>query len=466
MPNVMIGGAAMTKEDEQQSDGPHRRALDLSVLDGLRCLSCLSVVFLHVHYFYGGVFFPSSSWCMQRLYFLPVVGKLFFSVSFHMTIFWLISGFLCQYQLVQLEKRGIIGIRHYGRFLLNRLLRLYPLYASFGLLSFFGGKSQTHLDDKAKCLLPNLLRSLVFAAPLMDALYCVGIGWSAAVDVHGYIAIVLLSAVISNRTRRKYIFLLLYIMSLVIVTSSLLSLDAEALQRLERSNMIGFDTLEPHQRAAVDPEKLMDYGLMYPEVDLDEAEIVAVRALRQDRAEAEYFTSIGRHGSAIFLGCLLYLNLLDRNQRSNHSLWKLAVVVIISYLTKLRYSYTGISLYLLVDVLLSINPDQSPFHFFVYRCLSNRFWTALAPYTYGIYFVHALVIFIRRTEILSAWAAKGGDPCDDYTVMFLLIETTKVATISTLVSVVLHYTIEWPFSYARRRWLKETAIDAKKTKFE
>jgi peptidoglycan/LPS O-acetylase OafA/YrhL len=68
-------------------DGPkNREMMNFAALDGVRCLSCLAVILFHVHFVDGGFFFPSTQSCMQEIRHIPVAGRLFFDVSFHMYV--------------------------------------------------------------------------------------------------------------------------------------------------------------------------------------------------------------------------------------------------------------------------------------------------------------------------------------------------------------------------------------------
>ena len=142
-----------------------------------------------------GVFFPSTEWCMQNIHNIPIAGVLLFNVSAHMTFFWIISGFLCEYQLTKLQESSNGSIR-YGRFLLNRLLRLYPLYLVVALAVC---SEVRRVQQVPLCSTETLGKSLLFIAPLFDASACIAMGWSLSVDVHGYLAIVLLFALLTNK---------------------------------------------------------------------------------------------------------------------------------------------------------------------------------------------------------------------------------------------------------------------------
>jgi hypothetical protein len=72
---------------------------NLAALNGLRCLGSLSVVLFHTLYVFGGLFSPSG--CLQHCRNIPFLSKTVFNISFQMTLLWILSGFLCQYQLLE-----------------------------------------------------------------------------------------------------------------------------------------------------------------------------------------------------------------------------------------------------------------------------------------------------------------------------------------------------------------------------
>mgnify|MGYP003401837996 CR=1 FL=1 len=75
---------------------------DLSVFDGLRCVACLRIVLVHVHFFHSGVYFLSSdpSCTVDKNNYVNVAR------SFQMTLFWCLSGFLHEHQLTVASSGG------------------------------------------------------------------------------------------------------------------------------------------------------------------------------------------------------------------------------------------------------------------------------------------------------------------------------------------------------------------------
>jgi peptidoglycan/LPS O-acetylase OafA/YrhL len=463
------------------ADGPTNRGMmNFAALDGVRCLGCLAVILFHVHFMEGGFFFPSTHSCMQEIRHIPVAGRLLFDVSFHMyvrmtlmrlgleifshfqsfdtirTIFWLISGFLCEHQLSKLKESDRNGVAQYGRFLLNRLLRLYPLYALLAIIVYFDSISNHLLPDDAKCNLPVLVGSLFFFSP-HHASKCALIGWSVSVDVHGYMAIVLLSALVPSTRLRKYVCQAIYALSFLSSAWGWLSLDPKLQLHLEQNGVSGLENIEGYERPRIDLGRVQPIRF-YPDIDFDNPWISThFQAFMRDL----YTTSIHKHGSAMLLGSLLYMNLKDRQGKPQNSLLKVNVAFLILVFTKMRFSFTGISMYLLMDVILTLKADKSRFSAIVLSGLSNRLWSTIAPYTYGIYLTHFSVIMTRTRWLFPKRASlikAGGDPCDDYNLPFILTETVKVFVIALLISIALHYTIERPFTSARKHWLGKESV--------
>jgi peptidoglycan/LPS O-acetylase OafA/YrhL len=441
---------------------------NLSALDGIRCLVSLLVVLVHVQFFIGGFFFPSTSWCMKDIQSTPIAGMLLFKSSLHMSVFWIISGFLCEFSLEKLRDRlgGHVDAMHYVRFIVNRLLRLYPLYMVAVLIRFSASMLRPELDDSIRCLVPNLVDSLLFI-PSKNSLNCVDVGWSVAVDFHGYLALILVSVLVQNTAWKKTLLSSLYGLSLIWSTLSIWALDPD----LHRRNVVlGMRTMEnfsEHERAAFDLLKL-EPARLYPEIDFHDPSFQTNREHINDWFHDVYSTSIHKHGAAIFLGSLLYLNLKDRKGKSEFAMLKVAVAVLLLHLTGMQPSFSAVSVYLLIDVVLSMKADQSRVGACVLSFLSHPLWAALSPYTYGLYMSHFIVLVLRSAFIYPDWISKaenGGDPCDCYNIKFILIETVRVTVIALISSYVLNKTIERPFNSARKWLLKSgTGTTARKVK--
>lgn len=68
----------------------------------MRCLACFAVLLYHEHFFHGSTFSLSNEPSYAAMRQTPVLGNFFLEISWHMTLLWLISGFLCERQLHQM----------------------------------------------------------------------------------------------------------------------------------------------------------------------------------------------------------------------------------------------------------------------------------------------------------------------------------------------------------------------------
>ena len=440
------------------------RMLNMSVLDGVRCLTCLSVMLLHVHYVFGGIFFPSTHWRMLEIHKVPVVGSLIFSVSSQLTTFWIMSGFLCEHQLTQRQSRlgKNLGVLDYASFFLNRLLRLYPLYLVIVLLTFHSAQTQDDVSPDDKCVIESLIPALFFAKSVSECVKCASVGWSIVADVHGYVAAMILFALLPgdrNRTLKKWLLGLAYIASLVRMTAYMLSQDSTARQILEERGPFGLDILADREIHSFDGAVNVGLKSLHKDLDWQDPLVVAIREFHQNMLRNVYLTSIDKHASAFLLGILLCMNLHERQGRPSRVMYKLFGAAGILYVTSARYAFTGISVYLLLDVLLTLPSEVSRWNAMILTFFSNRIWKALAPYTYGMYLFHIIFLFVRATSTFREWAAMiadGGDPGHEYGWKFIFVEWTIDVLLALITAVILHCTIEWPFTYIRKRWLKRS----------
>ncbi|KAL7568811.1 hypothetical protein ACA910_007227 [Epithemia clementina (nom. ined.)] len=498
-------------------------------------------------------------------------------------MFWLLSGFLCEYQLDQLMSLKLaaqqqqrtngekdtenktatttsagcfLSWKDYGTFLLNRWLRLYPLYLFFSLLVYAGSTS----EEPVPCSTRKLLESLVFimrsekspsaeADVLIPPSRCAAMGWSVMVDVHGYLALVLLHAagtrMLPSRVRQTIVLPLLYAVSAAIMAYQLFVQILPAIQpdikaafaaeqdSYENNNirttllkaqdytvitrggwmsieqMSNFE-LSPLQQAAsaghnwttihslwTTNNAAYDYDSRYFESKFWQS----MRQLRDVITNQVYYTSVLQHGSSVFLGSLLYLNHKERQQQMQASSianalpsFEIAVAKIVVALgwlelTHYNFPFSGLASYLLVDATLSMANDyhnrsrssrnnnssttiQTIIHWLekiVTYCFDNPLWTRMVPYTYGIYMSHMFVLFgslipqvqDRAARMLQQGEEQGAQaplyhPCDDYTLMFIVRQAIIAIVIAWIVSWIFLYTIEWPTTYFRKRYLSKS----------
>jgi peptidoglycan/LPS O-acetylase OafA/YrhL len=129
------------------------------------------------------------------------------------------------------------------------------------------------------------------------------------------------------------------------------------------------------------------------------------------------------------------------------------------YKSNADFVLSGFPVYCILEALLCRNAG-SPLAF-LRPFLSGQVWQWFAPYTFGVYMVHFIVLAVRsKLSVVSRAAAirAGQPPCQDYTVAFLLRETVFCFWISLALSIVLHYTIELPFHVLRKRYLSMSRL--------
>jgi peptidoglycan/LPS O-acetylase OafA/YrhL len=483
-------------------------SLNLSCLDGMRCLACLAVVFYHVHFFHGALFFLSTEPCFAAMRQTPIVGNLFFEISWHMTLFWLISGFLCERQLHQMllghqsqrkltqgsTKDKSVGLtwRHYLRFFGNRVLRLYPLYVLLPMMIYKRDSGRPELQtpdmEQSRCGASRLWRALTFTMNFgkHDNL-CAGPGWSLQNDIHGYLVIAIIFALTHKYTynddienqkqylRYKQLFWWgWYACSVLAMVASRPFphqwLSGEALKRFLQSARLGLDVYNDRHLILLD---VTSSGLadLFPG-ERDSPMMQSIRNFRNHQVFSTYFTSVARHGSAILLGSLLYSNLYERQGLPSNSLGKLLAAVTLLMVSQGSYIFSGLAMYWVTDVLLTFQRSHNAWSNAVHQFLSNPLFKAIVPYTYGIYLFHCIYLVTRikkLTPIRAAAVRTGVDACHagiQYNWQFIWKEAVTTFAVSLAVAVLLRRTYEFPFDWLRRRRLTgdaSAAADYKKT---
>ena len=154
------------------------KVLYFSGLNGLRAIAALSVVFSHT----------SSDFVLfglEPIYFSKYADgtpKLFNLAQYGVTIFFTLSGFLITYLLLEENKKQTINIRN---FYIRRILRIWPLYYSYLILSiitiFVTG---WELEGKTVLFYIFLMANIPFI--LGNELKLVGHYWSLGVEEQFY----------------------------------------------------------------------------------------------------------------------------------------------------------------------------------------------------------------------------------------------------------------------------------------
>lgn len=574
---------------------------NLHVLNGIRCLSSLLVIMFHVHYVYGGSILVRTLSCYQSVFqFIPYITMYVFRITWQMTLFWILSGFLCEYQLHQLyikysnnnkeqqrqpqpnagiemktveknvdgksdETIGLIDnhttenkndskdrsntndhivkipYSQYLSFFMNRLLRLYPLYVMLPIVTYF--HHQYYAGEVLRKLrlytIYDLIKTLVFAMKWNEnSPLCPSVGWTVQVDIHGYVFLLLLFSITYPHTyggrtnppststpvwlNKRYILILLYIVSIIHVLSYRplpeQNISKEASKSIVQYGIRGIDTSTDIQLVLYSVNQYAtSRDILYPTIDFYNNFYQSIRSYRYKMIDTTYFTSIFNHGSAILLGSLLYLNLYERiktkkqktqnqptNQRQEelHSLIiscsKLFIVMLGLHITRGWHSLSGIFMYFLMDVLLSMKVNHSAtttssgtvsessynnfmkmilsisnfITYYVIQFLSHRMFDKLAPYTYGMYLFHMVFVMKRyeitlpqRIQAIQYATQNQIDVCQSladhgypYNMKFIIKETVIIFLISLLFAMILNYLIEKPIMQLRQRYLKSNVI--------
>jgi len=481
--------------------------LNLACLDGIRCLACFAVVFYHVHWVHGSFFFPSTFPCFaaMRNTSIRVIGDWFMEVSWHMTTFWLLSGFLCERQLHRMvatrsaaleEKQGSSSssssssqwrllVAHF----VNRLLRLYPLYFLMNMLSFHQTMSRPELAGpdmvNNRCDAANLWRALTFTMNFRTkGLMCAGVGWTLQNDIHGHLAIAALFALTQQFTygnanatttgttsphdQRKYLrykqlfWWTCYAFSVYRLVASnpfpSQSLEGPALQRFLQSARLGMDYYGDKEMASLG---LHNLGLddIFPGERLS-AMAEEIREFRLNSIFRTYFTGIGGHASAVLLGSLLYTNVYERQGRPSNTVWKLLAATMLLLVSGGSFMFSGLAVYWILDCVLTFRPTASRWSTAVYRFFSNPVFRAIAPYTFGIYFYHLTYLAVRFEKLapLRVAAVKAGeDACSavlEYNWRFLWKGTLEAFLVALMIAFISRWTFEYPFHWLRGRYVK------------
>jgi peptidoglycan/LPS O-acetylase OafA/YrhL len=481
----------------------HPQLMNLEVLDGVRSLTTIGILFVHVQFFFGWLFYHSAIPCYAA------VGRswpLFRSLekpSFHLNTFWIISGFLCELQLTQLllsrqhqqhpssrppqqqqEARRLLF--DLIKFFVNRIARILPLYA---LIVFLSYQDQHKRFDEWENNAVSLVKCTSMAEAVWPALtftmhlprkgtLCAQHGWTLQNDVHGYLFLTLFAAAAtayaSTKTahpktfrvvvvtwlhdHKTIVFWALYGISVAILVARKPfdwdHLSGEAWIDYQNRAGGGLENLNPDEVQMID-DTGADLANLWPAQPFDEQ----TRAYTRHRMMNSYFSGLWGHGGSFFLGAALFSN-LHANQGKASYLWiKVMMSCFVLYKSNADFVLSGFPVYCILEALLCWNAG-SPLAF-LRPFLSGKVWQWFAPYTFGVYMVHYIVLSVRSKLFVVSRAAAiraGQPPCQDYTVAFLLRETFLCFWISLVIAIVLHHTIELPFLVLRKRYLSVSRL--------
>eukprot|EP01084_Bolivina_argentea_P279577 477976_1 len=458
---------------EQSSNNPK-----ITCLNGIRCFCCLWIAFMHTHAF--SAVFPWSSPSMTYIREFPILG--FLSIStLAVDVFWLLSGFLCEYQLnYKVDKTKSFW---FIWFFINRLLRLYPLYllymamtvsspmnfkcksnsqimkSIFFLEIFTSAKDERNVDDILELIPPP----------------CSGAGWSLNTDVHGYIIIILLFIVFGNNKFKKYLLWCFYIISCILTVNIAFTYNITwpvmffGLEQNDPVIMEKFFAKNPEFR-----EQFPNALKFYPDYDVMTPQLIQYRERTLMWMYQLYFTSVTKHGAAIFLGSILAINVSDNKRKFGKLIWFNLIEIFISFIafylimdlrmdTKYRsplwtFVYDKlfmIGVFLFLDGILSIyQHDGNMIQKIIDNVFGNRVWNFLSKYTYGIYLFHIIPAVVIIMTTYPSDVENGGIGVDNYGFLYL----GKVGSISFvlgfIISFVCYWCLEYPIMLFRNKYIK------------
>lgn len=459
--------------------------LHLNVLNGVRSLTSIGIIWIHVHFIFGTLFFHSAVPCYAAMHNFPLM-RAFEKPSFHLNTFWLISGFLCEFQLeAMIQRRSKSAERHclsqpslweFTKFFLNRILRIMPVYTLVVFLIFHGQSERKDelADVKYKCTtMVDVARALTFTIDYgKGSMLCAQHGWTLQNDVHGYLVFTVLAFASTRfqtlnwlRRHKTAVYWSLYLISILVVMLrrpfDWQHLTGDALNSYRTRASGGLDYLTRDEIKVADGLGANLDTLWDPKPF--DAETFAYTRHRMFEA---YWSGIFGHGGSIFLGGALCSSLHDNGGKPSSLTMKVTMALVLLYITDAEFALSSLPTYFLLEALLCEVPN-SPLAF-LRSFLSLDIWTWLSPYTFGIYMVHFVALFKRSemTVVARANAIRDGEEaCKNYSMVVIIRETLISFCVSLGLSALLYYTLELPFRVFRKRYLSQSKagdISAKK----
>ena len=438
-------------------------AINLACVDGVRCLCCLWIIFMHSHAFSS--VFPWQSPGMIHIREFPILG--FFATStLAVDVFWLLSGFLCEYQLY--EKVDKTKSFWYIWFFINRLLRLYPLYLVNILLVY------TSPMDVQCTTITRLVKAITFVefvatdGPIKDNFpvnKCSAAGWSLNTDVHGYLFIILLFIIFRNYNDKykKYVLWMFYIISCILTMKIIAEKDIKwpvMAFGLEATDSLQLD--EYFEKYPEKREEFPDPRTFYPDIDLMTDVLIEYRERTNQWMYHLYFTSILKHGAAMFLGSILAINQRNNDKKQPYyNMIKIIIGCIAFYITMdLRMDLQNrsifwtfvydklfiIAVYFVLDAILSIDSINNIF--------DNKWIKRFSKYTYGIYLFHLIPVMIIVMTSYPSDVENGGIGENNYGFIYLFKLTAMSLICSLIIAVILYWLLEYPMMLFRYKYIR------------
>eukprot|EP01083_Nonionella_stella_P046828 125416_1 len=449
-------------------------AVNISALHGIRCLCCLWVMLRHGYEL--SAVFPLSSPVWDYMHQVPIIGW-FVQSNVAVDVFWIMSGFLCEYQLhTQVDTHKPL---YYIWFMINRILRLWPLYLPNVFVNFLSPLIQGCSTWK------DLFLALFFVEmPFSERAFasCGFSGWTLNADFQGYVVIVMLFVLLGTNRYKKYILILWFVVSTLHLIASAIQHDIHYPWRFGGIELNELDiNWIPHNVLSI----CKSYFIL-PSVD---DRIVSMEQRKfMGYYSKIYFSTIDKHGGTVFLGSLLCINLLSQKKQKYSTLslshWVKLMVFVVLYclvheLRRGTFGFTHpfwvvfhdrtatIAFYLMLDFILSVVNTVDAEHLsvqFIRLVLENRIVKFISKFTFAIYLNHVLVIMYLVYTIgpMPCDVGNGGVGEDGYGYCYLMKLITMVWCLSFVLAIGLHYVLEYPMQLVRYSYVQSKYIQRKK----
>ena len=454
---------------------------------GITACSNCHLFLQHTHAFTA--VFPWESAGMKYIREFPVFG--FFALStLAVDVFWMLSGFLCQYQLHYKVNNNPNNTKmSYIWFFINRLLRIYPLFL-LQVLMVVTSPMNVKCKTKEQIIKTLFLVEIIMPPEIIQHEYeavpppCSGAGWSINTDIHGYIFIILIFGILfknKSNSFKRYILWSLYLISCVLTMKIITDYDIKwpvwiyGIEQNDPDLYEEYFKTNPEAREQWEDKIAWKY---YPDYDLKTPELMAYRERSTKWLYHLYFTSIFKHGAAMFLGCVLAINVIQRNEVKNknksmfNDLVKIIIGCVMFYMTMdLRadlnqrpsfwtFAYDKlfiIAVYFVLDAILSICSDDNQGNVLKTifdLLLANKVWKKMSTYTYGIYLFHIIPVLILAMDPYPADVKNGGIGEDNYGYLFLGKLAGISLGISLIIAFILYWIIEYPMMKFRYKYIR------------
>ena len=447
----------------------------MNILHGIRVIACVQVIMLHNYMFARSLVAPDDHPAITNIFDAPLLGRILLPnwVS-GVDNFLFLSGFLCVHQLLRWEVHA--GISTYARFLANRVLRLYPVYLPYMLVSFFVPFFE-HCKSAG-----DFLQSAAFVANYHNQdtgslscfnLNCSGVGWTLSVDMQCYVITMLIFFLIgcivkSKGSQLSWLVFMMTMMamvsffSLVGITVTMIGPHVKTInvgQGLSRWDAVGMRKFY-EGLFNINPFEHLE-GSDYPLYDPSER-LIAARGL-VDSFFVKWYFPTHTHSSGFWFGALLSaLFALEKAKPSTKS-----TISGVSDALGLLFVPLWACGYIFPQYAMATGSLlNAPVCFFgwgyVLRSelkifdwlLGNRVLIFLSGLTYAVYFVHIYPAIGLTAGVEYRKAVLEEVQGDWVTSWFsFLLSTFNVVAVSFVVAVPIHYLVENPCDSLRKRFI-------------